>query len=425
MVELDMAPNPHITSPSVAITSPSVVVLPSIERLGSLADDALIEVQRQAGAARRRVDAVNAAIAGEIARRSDRALGHQGLAARLGAATPEAAIQSLTGVSVTDARALTAVGVAIDAESPWLAPVTSAVADGSLSVASAAAITRGLGAPTATVAADDLLDAATELVDLARDSTPESAARSARVLREGLDVASVADLEAHRRSRRSLKWFEQPDGMTRMIGLLDPESAAIITGAIDAVLSPRRGGPRFVDPVEVERAAAMVADPRSNDQYAVDTLVEIVHLATRAATSTLDEATLFTDRTAPVRVHIQADTLHPRAAGGTGTGIGIRTATANATATATDSALTAASAAATVATPIDTRRIGTTGAGSGASTGTSTHSGAAYIEGQSGLISTETAERYICTSGTLPVIFSGTTAIDAGHTHRLHSPGNE
>ncbi len=267
-----------------------VVTLPSIERLGSLADDALIEIQRQAGAARRRVDAVNAAIAGEIARRSDRALGHQGLAARLGAATPEAAIQSLTGVSVTDARALTAVGVAIDAESPWLAPVTSAVTDGTLSVASAAAITRGLGTPTATVAADDLLDAATELVDLARESTPESAARSARVLREGLDVASVADLEAHRRSRRSLKWFEQPDGMTRMIGLFDPESAAIITGAIDAVLSPRRGGPRFVDPVDVERAAAMVADPRTNDQYAVDTLVEIVHLATRAATSTLDEA---------------------------------------------------------------------------------------------------------------------------------------
>ncbi len=313
-----MALNPDITSPAMAFASPSVVVLPSVEGLASLADDALIEVQRQAGAARRRVDAVNAAIAGEIARRSDRALGHQGLAARLGAATPEAAIQSLTGVSVTDARALTAVGVAIDTGSPWLAPVTSAVADGSLSVASAAAITRGLGTPTATVAADDLLDAATELVDLARESTPESAARSARVLREGLDIASVADLEAHRRSRRSLKWFEQPDGMTRMIGILDPESAAIITGAIDAVLSPRRGGPRFVDPVEVERAAAMVADPRTNDQYAVDTLVEIVHLATRAATSTLDEASLFTDRTAPVRVHIQADTLHPGAAGGTG-----------------------------------------------------------------------------------------------------------
>ncbi len=115
----------------------------------------------------------------------------------------------------------------------------------------------------------------------------------------------------------------------------------------------------------------MVADPRTNDQYAVDTLVEIVHLATRAATSTLDEATLFTDRTAPVRVHIQADTLHPGAAGGTGNGA---------------------------------------------------RAGAAYIEGQTGLISTETAERYICTSGTLPVIFSGTTAIDAGHTHRLHSP---
>ena len=69
---------PGASSPSDwSLASPTdpasqVVTLPSIERLGSLADDALIEVQRQAGAARRRVDAVNAAIAGEIARRSDR-----------------------------------------------------------------------------------------------------------------------------------------------------------------------------------------------------------------------------------------------------------------------------------------------------------------------------------------------------------------
>ena len=317
---------PAVMLPSAVPVVPVVVVLPSTEGLAFLADDALIEIQRQAGAARRRVDAVNAAIAGEIARRSDRALGHQGLAARLGASTPEGAIQSLTGVTLADAKALTAVGAAVgaalggalsgtgvgaaaDVGSPWLAPVTNAVADGSLSVASAAAITRGLGVPTDTVAADDLLDAAIELVDLARESTPESAARSARIMRERLDVASIADLEAHRRSRRSLKWFEQPDGMTRMVALLDPESAAIITGAIDTVMSPRRGGPRFVDTEQASKAADMVDDPRTNDQFAVDTLIEIVNLATRAANCTIDQVNLFGDRSPAVRVHIQADTL--------------------------------------------------------------------------------------------------------------------
>ncbi len=362
-----------------------VVTLPSVEGLALLADHALIEVQRQAGDARRRVDAVNAAIAGEIARRSDRVLGHRGLAARLGASTPEGAIQSLTGGSLTDAKAMTAVGAALGAGSPWLEPVVSGVVDGSLSVAAAAAITGALGAPTATVAADDLLDAATELGELARESTPESTARSARTLRERLDVASIADLEAHRRSRRSLKWFEQPDGMTRMVALLDPESAAIITGAIDTVMSPRRGGPRFVDTEQASKAADMVADPRSNDQFAVDTLIEIVNLATRAANCTIDQVKLFGDRSPAVRVHIQADTLRstngPGHTPGTAAGGGRRA-----------------------------------GAGAGA------RAGAAYIEGQTGFVSTETAERYICTSGTLPIVFSGTTAIDAGTTHRLHTP---
>ena len=35
--------------------------------------------------------------------------------------------------------------------------------------------------------------------------------------------------------------------MTRVHGLLDPESAAIVVPIFDAITSPRRGGPRFVD----------------------------------------------------------------------------------------------------------------------------------------------------------------------------------
>ncbi len=310
---------------------------------------------------RRRIDSINAILAGEAAHRSDRSRGHQGFAARQGAATPEAALQNLTGVSFSEAKALTTMGAALAEQPAWLTPVLNGVTDGSLSVASAAAITRGLGSPTPDVAADDLLGAATELVGLAKGSTPESTAKSARTLRELLDVAAIADIEAHRYSRRSLKWFEQGDGTTRMTAVLDPESAAIITGAIDTVMSPRRGGPRFVDPADVAKATTMADDPRTNEQLAVDTLVEIVNLATRAANSAIDPTKLFGDRSPAVRVHVQAETLH---------------------------------------------------AGQGA----------ASLEGQSALVSAATAERYVCTVGTIPIIFRGETAIDVGSTQRLHTP---
>ncbi|CAN5604211.1 hypothetical protein BH10ACT7_BH10ACT7_14660 [soil metagenome] len=332
------------------LDSTTVIVLPSVDGLDSLSDVALIDLQRQAGAARQQVDARLAAIAGEVRRRSDRSLGHAGLAARLGAASAEKAIQSLTGVSFTEAKALTTVGAALG--SPWLIPVQQAVANGSLSLASAAAVASGLGTPDARVASDDLQDAAADLGEFAKQSTPENTARAARQVRDQLDLDGVADREAHRRSRRSLKWFEQADGMTRMIAVLDPESAAVVTSAIDAVMSPRRGGPRFVE------SRSITDDPRTNEQLAVDTLVDIVGLAVRAADGSIDS--LFGDRTPAVRVHVQASAL------GTGTGV-------------------------------------------------------SFVEGSAGSLSVSTAQRHICTSGIIPVLFRGTQPIDVGRTHRLHS----
>ena len=55
--------------------------------------------------------------------------------------------------------------------------------------------------------------------------------------------------------------------MTKVIGLLDPESAALVSDAFDRVTSPRRNGPRFVDPREKAREEAIVADPRTTDQW--------------------------------------------------------------------------------------------------------------------------------------------------------------
>jgi hypothetical protein len=340
-------------------TSTSVVVLPDVSELGAISDEELLELQRESGAARRRVDAVVAAFSGELARRSDRALGHQGLAARTGAATPEKAVQRLTGVSFTEAKALVAVGTSVTPENPWLAPVSEAVESGDLSVASAAAIARGLGSPSADVAADDLLDAASTLVEFARGASPESTGTAARQLRDRLDVATISDVEAHRRGKRSLTWAPLPDGTTRMTAILDPESAAIVIGAIETITSPRRGGPRFVDPVEQERAKAMEGDDRSIAQFSLDALVDIVRLAGRAEAG--DIATLFGVRSPAVRVHVQATDLKRG-------------------------------------------------------------EGFAYVEGQSAFVSLSTAQRIACDTGWLPVLFDGAAPIDVGATQRLHSP---
>ncbi len=74
---------------------------------------------------------------------------------------------------------------------------------------------------------------------------------------------------------------QQLDGMTRVSGLLDPESAAHIVVAADAALAPRRG-PRFVDPEAAAAAEELVRDPRSNEQILLDTFVELTRIAVAA-----------------------------------------------------------------------------------------------------------------------------------------------
>jgi len=346
------------------------LALPSVAGACSLSDSELMALVDEYGAARRQVDAGSAVLARELAARSALELGHAGLAARNGLKSAEKLVQKLTGVSFSDARALATAGAVLDAvergTSAWLAPVADAIVSGQLSASAAAAISAGLGEPSREVSAEELQDAAATLVALAADSTPEDTAKAARTVRAHLDIDSVAHLEAHRRSQRSLKWCELPDGTTRMTAILDPESAAVIVGALSTALSPRRGGPRFVDPAEQERATSMAVDTRTNEQLAVDVLVEIIGLATRAAGTPIDDESqfgssgVFGQKSPAVRVHVQAESL------GSGRGL-------------------------------------------------------AYFEGQSAVVSIETAERHICTSGILPILFDRNRPIDVGKIQRLHS----
>jgi hypothetical protein len=287
------------------------VEMPDVSAIAALPDARVMQLQAELAGLRRRVDAASAVVAGELARRSRFELGYAGLAQRTGARRAEKLVQRLSGVSFTDARALVHVGAVMGGESPWLAPVVTAVEEGQISVGAAEAIRAGLGAPTADVAADDLQDSARGLLGRVAGLPPEKAAVEARAERERLDEKGVRDREAMLHSRRYLKLIPQADGMTRVSGLLDPESAALVVDAVDRVTSPRRGGPRFVDPAEKARAAALEADPRSTEQIALDALVDMVRIAVGA-----DTGVLFGRRIPSVRVHVTLADLDRRAGSG-------------------------------------------------------------------------------------------------------------
>jgi hypothetical protein len=244
-----------------------------------LDDDALLTGTRELGELRRTVDAALSAFAAEAKHRSRREDGFGGLAQRLGAGTPEKLVEQVSGVSKREAQTLVRVGqlLTVDAD-PWLAAVGTGVASGQVSLEKADVIRAGLGAPTDEVAADDLADAAQALAALAPSMPVEKLAARARELRDELDAANVRDRHRMLREKRYLTLTPLSDGMTRISGMLDPESAEIIGAAYDAATSPRRGGPRFIDTVSRERAERLVDDERTIGQIALDTLVDIIRI---------------------------------------------------------------------------------------------------------------------------------------------------
>lgn len=466
---------PDLAPLLTAVGEASASLTPDAAR--AWADPELLAAQRSLAEARRRLDAAAAVVAGEIAYRSRRELGHSGLAATFGQRTPEALISTLTGTSTRDARTLVkaaellpgagggltpagadAVGGCDESRAGsgngegggnadsgaeprrplWLQGLGGALTAGSLSVEQVDVIRTRLGAVTGAAeleaaaragvyrpdargdrrddfgapgdprdgvgasgepfaALDHSLAGAVErLAAQARSLTVEQLAVRASAERDDLDLAGVAARERELRDKRYLRVSKQLDGMTRIHGLLDPESAAIVVPVLDAATSPRRGGPRFVDPESARRADEVVRDERTTDQLALDTLVDLLRLGVR-----VDDGKLLGDRKPAVRILVtKADLEAPvGAAGHGGDGIG---------------------------------GIGDNGRGGGGGDSIGgegrtrgadgSRPGAAYFEGQSEPVSIATAERYICASGAVPILFDGDgRVLNLGRTQRLFS----
>ncbi|RQP08978.1 MAG: DUF222 domain-containing protein [Microbacteriaceae bacterium] len=230
--------------------------------VSALRDVELLDGQRAIAEIRRRLDALAATVAGEIAHRSRRELGHEGLAQSRGQRSAEGLISQLTGTSAREARTLVRAAellpVAPEGAVPappqpeWMRVVGDAVARAAISVEAADIIRTRLAAadrphrdPAERARVDEALeDAARRLVAEAGAATLEQLAARAARSRDDIDAAGVVRREEVLREKRFLRFTPQLDGMTRVAGLLDPESAAILVPILDSATSPRRGGSR-------------------------------------------------------------------------------------------------------------------------------------------------------------------------------------
>jgi len=265
-------------------------------------------------------------IAGEVARRSAPELGSKGLAQRLGHRTSEQFIKTSTGV--TSQQAVTAVRVGrmmqdVSAEpvvdvttgeltqpqptQPWLKRVAAGVLDGSLSAAAAESIDRGLGAPCAGVSEADLAVAAAALcAEGVAGTDPDRLFKRARQLRDEIDAAGIAEREQQRREQRSLSYVQLPNGMSRLVWVMDPETAVTVKDLYDRATSPKLGGVRFVDKTQSALADKIAADERTPAQLASDTFEHLLRVGADALTTApADEGQLLLGSGAPV-IHIAA-----------------------------------------------------------------------------------------------------------------------
>lgn len=210
-------------------------------------------------------------------------------------------------------------------ELPWHAPVDAALLDGRATAAQADAILRGLGEPPvepgerrpSSAAIEAWRVAGEQLLDETAIRTVEDLGAAARQMRDRLDPAGAEARYLARHEARSFRMWTDPDGIHHAKLRFDDHGAAWMRAMVDSALRPRRGGPRFVDAAEADKARAMVDDPRSNEQLAYDLVIDVLQ-----AGATADAEKVFGARQPGVRLVVVKDELNARDASGRPAGVG-------------------------------------------------------------------------------------------------------
>ncbi|GAB2517450.1 hypothetical protein GCM10027064_13910 [Microbacterium petrolearium] len=210
-------------------------------------------------------------------------------------------------------------------ELPWHAPVDAALLGGRVTTAQADAILRGLGEPPVEPGADGATAgtieawrvAAEQLLDEAAIRTVEDLAAAGRQMRDRLDPSGAQARYLARHEARSFRMWTDGDGIHHAKLRFDDHGGAWMRAMMDSALRPRRGGPRFVDAAEAEKARALVDDPRSNEQLAYDLLIDVLQ-----AGATAEAEKVFGARQPGVRLVVVKDELAARDASGRPAGVG-------------------------------------------------------------------------------------------------------
>ncbi|WP_245561836.1 HNH endonuclease signature motif containing protein [Agromyces italicus] len=275
--------------------------------LEQMSDPGLIRVTDALAKTRREVDAMLARVAAEVARRSGPEFGETGLAKAQGFHNPVRLLAASTGASRTDAQRLIAVGTATadrqtfsGERAPSRHPhVAAALAAAAIGLDAASAITSMLdrASARATAARIDVVEAA--LVGLAAQVPLETLMRGVREAEARLDPDGVEPRDDDLRTERSLTMREDRHGMVHLHAWLDPESAAPVKAAIEALVSDAL---RRRDPADIG-LAPVVEDRRSIAQIQVDALAALAR-HTLGCTQTLTPLAKTT-----VIVRVDLDTL--------------------------------------------------------------------------------------------------------------------
>lgn len=321
----------------------------------ALDDVAVLALTRAAAEEVRLAQLHVALLAGEIAHRSAPELGHSGLAQRSGHRTPDELVRVTTGTRVADARAAVRVGRALgglDSPAGFGGPtdtgsrsdmetgvngddgaksiLATAVLKGRISVAVADAIRIGIGVATLDVTIDVIEGAIEQLLPRIEGLDADRAGREARAARDDIDLDGIPAREEAQRARRSLRLGRRSDGMGYAHWILDPETFALVSDVFDRATSPKRRTPSFMNgdseagagpgagagagAGESNRtrqgAAAMlraIDDPRTPEQRASDTFVELLRHGVAA-----DTAELLGDAPIGVRMLVAARAVDER-----------------------------------------------------------------------------------------------------------------
>jgi hypothetical protein len=213
--------------------------------LSSLAPGDLIALNAELGRVRRLAEGVQARVASEIARQSRPELGPESLAKRQGFRSPTALIAATTGTTNVDAARLVQVGDATtprmtlsgDAAPPRHPHVADAVETGRIGAGAAGAIIRMLDRVAIRAGQVAVDEAEKMLADHAPGLTMDQLSKIILRMEAVIDPAGVTPREEELRDDMSLVFREDPGGMLVITARLDPEHAAPVRTAIDALVA--------------------------------------------------------------------------------------------------------------------------------------------------------------------------------------------